>query len=94
MRVLGLDEPASVVFSVLNLLGHVVGLYRLRSIIPATAPMANTWQLYSLVGEAVFYFLRFTVMQSGFDLLLLFIENPQLCRGSCVALILILQLFF
>ncbi|XP_018010727.1 post-GPI attachment to proteins factor 3 [Hyalella azteca] len=50
IRILGLDEPASVLFSLMNLLGHCHGLWRLHCSLPSHAPMFSTWRNYALVS--------------------------------------------
>ncbi|XP_037077339.1 post-GPI attachment to proteins factor 3-like isoform X2 [Pollicipes pollicipes] len=46
---LGLQEPASAIFSILNLLGHVLMLRRFTSLVPRHAPLFWLWITYSLV---------------------------------------------
>jgi len=48
VRVLGVQEPASAVFSVLNLLSHVAMLMYFRARVPSAAPLFLVWHFYSL----------------------------------------------
>jgi len=47
-RILGMDEPASVLFSLFNLLGHARGLWLLWQL-PHQAPLCGVWRVYSVV---------------------------------------------
>lgn len=48
-RMWGLQEPASVVFSLLNLLAHMINLYRFRLAVPPSAPLYRLWLTHSAV---------------------------------------------
>jgi len=48
LRVLGVQEPASVLFSLMNLLSNAYMLRWLLRQVPRTAPMYKVWVLYSL----------------------------------------------
>lgn len=50
IRILGMTEPASVLFSVLNLATNLWMLMWFRSRVPASAPMASMWTFYSLTA--------------------------------------------
>jgi len=50
IRLLGLQEPASVLFSVLNLLSHLFMVNWFIKLVPDTAPMYRVWFFYSLVS--------------------------------------------
>lgn len=50
LRLAGLQEPASVVFSVLNLWSHVQGMQKLRKAIPDSHPMKSYYLLWSLAS--------------------------------------------
>ncbi|XP_050537327.1 post-GPI attachment to proteins factor 3 [Daktulosphaira vitifoliae] len=49
-RILGLQEPASVAFSILNLLTNLFMFNRFREQIRFTLPSFNIWSLYTLVS--------------------------------------------
>jgi len=49
-RVLGLQEPASVLFSILNLVSHLYMLISFTSLVPSHAPMYRVWLVYSVVS--------------------------------------------
>ncbi|XP_037084681.1 post-GPI attachment to proteins factor 3-like [Pollicipes pollicipes] len=49
VRWLGMQEPASAIFSILNLLGHVLMLVRFTRLVPRRAPLYWLWIAYSLV---------------------------------------------
>ena len=49
-RVLGLQEPASVLFSVLNLLSNLCMLLWFRGTVPSDSPMYRPWIFYSLTA--------------------------------------------
>ncbi|KAH9948137.1 Per1-like protein [Amylocystis lapponica] len=49
-RLAGMQEPASVAFSLLNLLAHARGLRRLRARVPDTHPMKNYYVCSALVS--------------------------------------------
>ena len=51
VRVLGAQEPASVVFSVLNGLAHLVMIGVFRSRVPKDAPLYWTVNMYALVSN-------------------------------------------
>ncbi|KAI0438773.1 Per1-like-domain-containing protein [Xylaria telfairii] len=55
-RVLGLQEPASVLFSVGNLAAHRNGLARLRERVPATYPLRRYYELFAYFGMASWVF--------------------------------------
>jgi len=48
-RLMGVQEPASVLFSIANLLPHVIMLRKLRREVPETAPMRQVWIVYGMV---------------------------------------------
>lgn len=48
-RLWGLQEPASVVFSFLNLLAHAVNIIDFRKNVPSSAPLSQFWQFYGAV---------------------------------------------
>ena len=50
IRVWGLQEPASVIFSLLNLLTNLYALIQFRRMVSSSTPMYYTWQLNSLVS--------------------------------------------
>ena len=50
IRVLGLQEPASVIFSVLNLMPHVIMMVKFRRSVPSKAPMYYIWHAYAVVS--------------------------------------------
>ena len=50
VRIFGMQEPASVVFSVLNLVTNVYMLLWFRNNVPSDAPMYNIWMFYSLTA--------------------------------------------
>ncbi|KAJ8105267.1 hypothetical protein ONZ43_g7493 [Nemania bipapillata] len=52
VRVLGMQEPFSVVFSLGNLLAHHSGLARLRERVPAGYPMRRFYELFAYFGMA------------------------------------------
>ncbi|KAI9199847.1 Per1-like-domain-containing protein [Polychytrium aggregatum] len=49
-RLMGLQEPASVLFSLLNLHGHLVGFRRLRRLVPSYYPLRSLVLLNSFLG--------------------------------------------
>lgn len=49
-RLLGLQEPASVAFSLLNLLSNLVMFNRFKEQIRFTLPSCNIWFIYTLVS--------------------------------------------
>ncbi|XP_068211283.1 post-GPI attachment to proteins factor 3 [Palaemon carinicauda] len=49
VRVWGMQEPASVIFSVFNLLAHIIGLRRFRQSVPPFAPLYRLWQVHALI---------------------------------------------
>lgn len=50
LRILGMQEPAAAIFSLLNLLAHIQLLRRFLKRIHPEAPMRNVWILYGLVS--------------------------------------------
>ncbi|XP_020900695.1 post-GPI attachment to proteins factor 3 isoform X2 [Exaiptasia diaphana] len=50
VRFLGVQEPASTLFSILNGLGHILGWRAYRSVIPQNYKMYNVWKCYMLVN--------------------------------------------
>ena len=50
LRVWGLQEPASVLFSVLNLLSNLCMLVWFRGTVPNNSPMYGAWVFYSLTA--------------------------------------------
>ncbi len=56
-RLLGMQEPASVLFSVGNFLAHYDGLYnKVRERIPASYPMRPFYEMFAYVGMAAWVF--------------------------------------
>lgn len=50
VRFLGIQEPASVLFSIFNAVGHILGWRRLRSCVPSTDyDMHWVWKIYFVV---------------------------------------------
>ncbi|KXJ14095.1 Post-GPI attachment to proteins factor 3 [Exaiptasia diaphana] len=49
VRFLGVQEPASTLFSILNGLGHILGWRAYRSVIPQNYKMYNVWKCYMLI---------------------------------------------
>lgn len=50
LRLFGIQEPASTLFSIMNLAGHLIMYHSLYSTIPSSAPMFNVWTFNSLVS--------------------------------------------
>ena len=50
VRWLGMQEPASAIFSLLNLIGHALMLRRFTCLVPRHAPLYWLWVAYSLVS--------------------------------------------
>lgn len=50
VRLFGIQEPASVVFSLLNALPHFIMMFRFRKTVPSSAPMYYIWHINALVG--------------------------------------------
>ena len=50
VRILGLQEPASVIFSILNLIPHILMQIKFRKSVTKLAPMFSIWTLYGLVS--------------------------------------------
>lgn len=55
-RLLGMQEPFSVLFSLLNLAAHLHGLARLRSRVPPSYPLLRYYKLFSYVASASWVF--------------------------------------
>ena len=51
-RCLGIQEPASVMFSILNGLGHVLGWRKYCAVVPPEYKMHSTWHLNMLVSDS------------------------------------------
>jgi len=49
VRLFGLQEPASVLFSILNLFSHVIMIYKFRSKVTASCPLYKTTHIYCLI---------------------------------------------
>jgi len=49
-RMLGMQEPASVLFSIMNLLTNLYMIIWFRNIVPGSAPMINVWTFYSFTA--------------------------------------------
>lgn len=47
VRILGMQEPASVVFSVFNLIGHVQGIRKFRREVSSKAPYWHMWHVFA-----------------------------------------------
>ncbi|KAI3343131.1 Per1-like-domain-containing protein [Ustulina deusta] len=56
VRVLGVQEPFSVVFSLGNLLAHQTGLARLRERVPPSYPMRRYYEVFAYFGMASWFF--------------------------------------
>ncbi|XP_072029419.1 post-GPI attachment to proteins factor 3-like isoform X2 [Amphiura filiformis] len=56
IRILGIQEPASVIFSVLNGLANIYMIWRMRQRIPKKAPMCNIWQGYAMIASVAWVF--------------------------------------
>lgn len=50
LRIMGMQEPASVLFSLLNGLGHLYMIMKFRRKVPRNAPMYYAWHIYSLIA--------------------------------------------
>jgi len=50
VRILGMQEPASVIFSVMNLLAHVYMIRWFVKVVPPSAPMYGVWVLNSVIA--------------------------------------------
>ncbi|MPC82869.1 Post-GPI attachment to proteins factor 3 [Portunus trituberculatus] len=48
-RVWGMQEPASVFFSVLNLLAHAINLHWFRKTVPSIAPLYKMWIFHAVL---------------------------------------------
>jgi len=66
IRFFGVQEPASVLFSVLNGLAYLYTLLKLRELVPSTAPMYYLWHFNALVS---------------FEFSLVFTPQPLAARG-------------
>lgn len=49
IRIFGMQEPASVIFSILNLLGHFIGLRKFRSEISSGTPYYVMWHIFAWI---------------------------------------------
>lgn len=47
IRVFGIQEPASVIFSILNLVGHVKGIRKFRKEVSPNAPYWHMWHVFA-----------------------------------------------
>lgn len=47
IRIFGIQEPASVVFSIFNLIGHVKGIRKFRREVPSNAPYFRMWHVFA-----------------------------------------------
>ncbi|KAI0176320.1 Per1-like protein [Hypoxylon sp. FL1284] len=56
VRVLGMQEPFSVLFSVGNMLAHQSGLAKLRQAVPAGYPLRRYYELFAYFGVATWIF--------------------------------------
>jgi len=50
LRLFGMQEPASVLFSLLNLLSHLYMISWFRKLVPQTAPMYSVWTVNAVVS--------------------------------------------
>ena len=50
IRILGIQEPASALFSIFNLLPHIYMFRKIRKLIPSETKTYNVWLGYSLVS--------------------------------------------
>ena len=50
IRILGMQEPAAAIFSMMNLFAHVQLLRQFHKKIHSDAPMRNVWIIYGLVS--------------------------------------------
>ncbi|XP_006822127.1 GPI-specific phospholipase A2-like PGAP3 [Saccoglossus kowalevskii] len=50
IRILGIQEPASTVFSIFNGLVHIIGIIEFRKRLPIGAPMYWVWHTFAAVG--------------------------------------------
>lgn len=50
IRFAGMQEPASVLFSLLNAIPNVFGLIKLRRTVPSTTPMYYAWQFHFVIS--------------------------------------------
>lgn len=48
-RMLGMQEPAAVLFSIFNLLAHIVNLRWFRQTVPSSAPLYKIWLLHAVI---------------------------------------------
>ena len=49
VRILAIQEPASVFFSILNFLVHIKGLFKFRQEVPADSPLYSLWHAFSFI---------------------------------------------
>ncbi|UYV60142.1 PGAP3 [Cordylochernes scorpioides] len=49
IRFLGIQEPASALFSILNAVGNIVMWLKFRSAVPTSSPYYNLWKLHTIV---------------------------------------------
>ncbi|KAK2173891.1 hypothetical protein NP493_846g00028 [Ridgeia piscesae] len=50
VRFYGMQEPASVLFSILNGLPHIYMIHKIRQTVSPKSPMYNVWHMYAMVG--------------------------------------------
>ncbi|KAK2173892.1 hypothetical protein NP493_846g00029 [Ridgeia piscesae] len=55
VRFYGIQEPASVLFSILNGLPHIYMIFKFRQTISASTPMYIVWHIYAMVGANTWF---------------------------------------
>jgi hypothetical protein len=73
IRILGVQEPASALFSIFNFLPHIFLLYKFRSEVQTGTRMCNVWTMYGVISlntwvwSTVFHTRDFSVSQLVFN---------------------------
>ena len=70
VRVFGIQEPASFLFSILNFAAHLRMLKEFRMKVRRTSPMYWLWQTYALVSKSQFYH-HFTLSRNRLDIVII-----------------------
>lgn len=87
-RMFGIQEPASVLFSFLNLVAHWRMIRKFRREVRNDSPMYYTWHIFSAVSafDLFFYALAFSmrIFPTHFDLCYQFVCLTQICINGWI----------
>ena len=94
IRFMGMQEPASSIFSILNGAVAVYMLLQFRKRVPSTAPMYEAWHGYFAVSSCWYFSLSLDLLEASCQVILAYMADirNQITGMVCVTFLLTAQI--